>query len=92
MSENAPVQLCQEEFAQREPLTTRLRGLVRSYPKGVGLSPGKALVKSRLPHMPARCWSARTMSWQGMGHGLDTRPKLVHVLVHNRIDFGIKRW
>lgn len=26
-----------EEFSQREPLTTRLRGLVRSYPKGVGL-------------------------------------------------------
>lgn len=26
-----------EEFSQREPLTTRLHGLVRSYPKGVGL-------------------------------------------------------
>lgn len=37
MPENAPPQLSQEEFAQREPLTVRLRGLVRSYPKGVGL-------------------------------------------------------
>src|ERR1035441_10467370 len=29
--------LSQEKFAQGESLTTRLRGLVRSYPKGVGL-------------------------------------------------------
>jgi len=32
-----PGLLAQEEFGQREPLTTRLHGLVRSYPKGVGL-------------------------------------------------------
>jgi sacsin len=37
MSLIAPTQLSQEKFAQREPLTVRLRGLVRSYPKGVGL-------------------------------------------------------
>jgi sacsin len=37
MSLIASAQLPQEEFAQREPLMVRLRGLVRSYPKGVGL-------------------------------------------------------
>ncbi len=37
MTDFAQAQLSQEEFAQREPLTTRLHGLVRSYPKGVGL-------------------------------------------------------
>lgn len=37
MTQSPSVLLTQEEFAQREPLTTRLHGLVRSYPKGVGL-------------------------------------------------------
>lgn len=32
-----PRDIGQEEFAQREPLTTRLHGLIRSYPKGVGI-------------------------------------------------------
>ena len=37
MTQFAPVLLTEEEFAQREPLTARLHGLVRSNPKGVGL-------------------------------------------------------
>lgn len=37
MADSSPIGVSQEGFAQREPLTTRLRGLVRSYPKGVGL-------------------------------------------------------
>jgi hypothetical protein len=37
MTDHLPTDLPGEEFSQREPLTTRLRGLVRSYPKGVGL-------------------------------------------------------
>ena len=32
-----PRDIGQEEFAQGEPLTTRLHGLIRSYPKGVGI-------------------------------------------------------